>query len=104
MSGPDDVITIALRIFETAREGRTADLVTYLDAGVPVDFTSPNGDTLLIMAAHQGHLETVQLLLDRGADHSRVNKHGDSALDSALMQSHDDVARALLAAGAVLEP
>ena len=104
MSGPDDVITIALRIFETAREGRTDDLRGYLDAGVPVDFTSPNGDTLLIMAAHQGHLETVQLLLDRGADHARVNKHGDSALDSALMQNHDDVARALLAAGAILEP
>lgn len=104
MTGPDDIITIALRIFGTAREGRTADLVAYLDVGVPVDFTSPNGDTLLIVAAHQGHLDTVQVLLDRGADHSRVNKLGDTALDSALMQNHDDVARALLLAGAVLEP
>lgn len=104
MTGQDDIITIALRIFDTAREGRTAELVKYLDAGVPVDFTSPNGDTLLIVAAHQGHLETVQALLDRGADHSRVNKLGDTALDSALMQNHDDVARALLLAGAVLEP
>ena len=66
--------------------------------------SEPNGDTLLIVAAHQGHLETVQALLDRGADHSRVNKLGDTALDSALMQKHDDVARALLMAGAVLEP
>ena len=104
MTGPDDIITIALRIFETAREGRTAELVKYLDAGVPVDFTSPNCDTLLIVASHQGHLDTVQVLLDRGADHSRVNKLGDTALDSALMHNHDDVARALLLAGAVLEP
>ncbi len=100
----DDVLTLALRIFDIAREGRTDELASYLDSGLPVDFTSPNGDTLLMVAAFNGRTDTVQLLLDRGADHARVNKQGDAALDAALLQGHDDTARALLAAGAVLDP
>jgi len=100
----DDVITLALRIFDTAREGRTDELAAFLDRGVPVDFTTPNGDTLLMVAAHNGHAETVQMLLDRGADHSRVNKAGDSALDTALLEGHGAVMRALLAAGATPAP
>jgi ankyrin repeat protein len=100
----DDVITLALRIFDTAREGRTEELAGFLDRGVPVDFTTPNGDTLLMVAAFNGHADTVQMLLDRGADHTRVNKAGDSALDTAVLEGHGGVMRALLAAGASPAP
>jgi ankyrin repeat protein len=95
-----DVVELAGRVFDLAREGATEDLAGYLDAGVPVNLTNDKGDTLLILAAYYSHSDTVGALLDRGADHGRVNDRGQTALAAAVFrQSADSVSR-LLAAGA----
>lgn len=102
MSEPIDpgVIELAGRIFEMARDGRTEDLVAYLDAGVPANLTNDKGDTLLILAAYHGNADTVAALLARGADHSRANDRGQTALAAAVFKQSADSVRALVAAGA----
>ena len=96
----DQTLAFAARVFDLAREGGTRDLVDCVDAGLPVDLTNSNGDTLLVLAAYHVREETVQALLARGADHGRVNDRGQTALGSAVFRRSAGIVRALLAAGA----
>ena len=72
-----------LAAFDLARNGQTDLLAAYVDAGLAVNLTDSNGDTLLILAAQHGHADTVQALLARGADPTRVNAQGHTALTAA---------------------
>ena len=110
MTGPDIVVKVSdlsddeLAFLETAldlaRTGGTEQLVTYLDAGLPVNLTSAKGDSLLMLAAYHAHPETVRELLARGADTSRVNDRGQTALGAAVFRRSEPIVEALLAAGA----
>ncbi|MFB9376929.1 ankyrin repeat domain-containing protein [Kineococcus gynurae] len=86
--------------FDRAREGDTAALAARVDAGVPVDLTTAQGDTLLILAAYHQHEDTVRALLARSADHARVNDKGQTALSAAVFRRAAPVVTALLDAGA----
>ena len=86
--------------FELARNGETARLVEYVDAGLPVNLTNSSGDTLLILAAYHKHGELVGALLARGADHARVNDRGQTALAAAVFRQDEPIVRSLLEAGA----
>ncbi|MFI6578573.1 ankyrin repeat domain-containing protein [Nocardiopsis sp. NPDC050513] len=98
---PDpEVVALASRVFDHARQGHTQDLGTYLDAGVPVNLTNDKGDTLLMLAAYHGHPDTVTLLLDRGADPDRLNDRGQSPLAGAVFKGETEVARVLAEHGA----
>ncbi|WP_433393487.1 ankyrin repeat domain-containing protein [Micromonospora sp. KLBMP9576] len=95
-----ETLAFAHRMFDLARDGATAELADYVDAGLPVDMTNDKGDTLLILAAYHARPETVAALLARGADHSRTNDRGQTALAAATFRSSTEAIRALLAAGA----
>jgi len=94
------VLELAGRVFDMARAGRTEELASYVDAGVPVNLTNDKGDSLLILAAYHDHPATVAALLDRGADHSRANDRGQTALAAAVFRRSADAVRRLLDAGA----
>ena len=65
--GPDDdALALAHTLFQAAREGDTALLRAYLDAGAPATLTNSAGDSLLMLAAYHGHAETVQVILAYG--------------------------------------
>jgi ankyrin repeat protein len=96
----DEAVAFAHRMLDLAREGETAQLAAYVDAGLPVDLTDAKGDTLLILAAYHEHAATVAALLERGADPARVNDRGQSALTAATFRNSVDSVKALLAAGA----
>ncbi len=87
-------------VLELARQGATTELVEVLDAGVPVNLTGAQGDSLLILAAYHAHPETVEALLARGADTERVNDRGQTALGAGVFRCSERIVRALLAAGA----
>lgn len=101
MSEPDaDIRELATRLFALARSGAADELAAYVDAGVNVNLTNQNGDTLLMLAAYHGHVETVRALLERGGDPDRANDRGQTPLAGAVFKAEPEVIRALIAAGA----
>ncbi|SJM49960.1 ankyrin repeat domain-containing protein [Gulosibacter sp. 10] len=96
----DETIELANRLFDYAREGRTAELGAYLDAGAPVNMRNAKGDTLLTLAAYHTEPETVAMLLEHGADVEAANDRGQRALTCAVFKQDVRSARILLAAGA----
>ncbi|WP_328402983.1 ankyrin repeat domain-containing protein [Streptomyces sp. NBC_00390] len=98
---PDsEVIELATKVFDLARQGETETLAAYLDAGVPADLTNDRGDTLVMLAAYHGHAATVEALLARGAEPDRANDRGQTPLAGAVFKGEGDVIRALLDGGA----
>lgn len=97
---PAEVAEMAGRLFDMARSGNAAMLAAYLDAGVPVNLTNSAGDTLLMLAAYQGHPATVQALTRRGADVDLANDRGQTPLAGAVFKGEDEVVRLLVEAGA----
>ncbi|NKY45195.1 ankyrin repeat domain-containing protein [Nocardia cerradoensis] len=95
-----DLVELATKVFELARTGEAATLAAYIDAGVPVNLTNDNGDTLLMLAAYHGHQAAVTALLERGADPDRANDRGQTPAAGAVFKGEDDILKALLAAGA----
>ncbi|QQQ61528.1 ankyrin repeat domain-containing protein [Paenarthrobacter ureafaciens] len=96
----DEAVALAHTLFDAAREGNSALLRSYLDAGAPATLTNAAGDSLLMLAAYHGHEETVQLLVHHGADVNSANDRGQTPLAGAVFKGYTGVARALLDAGA----
>lgn len=92
----DEAVELAHRLFDMARQGRSVELVAYLDAGVPLDLTDPAGNTLLMLAAYHGHAGLVRELARRGADVDALNDQGQAPLAGAVFKGEDDVVAALL--------
>lgn len=92
---PPEAIQLATRLFDYARENRTAELDQYITAGIPVNLTNGKGDTLLMLAAYHGNLATVQMLLRKGADPNVTNERGQSIIAGAVFKGEDGVVKAL---------
>jgi ankyrin repeat protein len=95
-----EVLDLASRIFDMARSGDAATLAAYLDAGVPVNLTNTNGDTLVMLAAYYGHDAAVAALIERGADVDRHNNRGQTPLAGAIFKNETTVMEQLLRADA----
>lgn len=98
---PDpEVVELATKVFDLARQGEVEALAAYVDAGVPANLTNDRGDTLVMLAAYHGHAPVVEALIARGADADRANDRGQTPLAGAVFKGEDAVIRALLAGGA----
>ncbi|MDT5304318.1 MAG: uncharacterized protein QOG79_8045 [Mycobacterium sp.] len=95
-----EVLDLASRLFDGARSGDAAMLAAYLDAGVPVNLTNTNGDTLVMLAAYYGHEATVAALIERGADVNRHNNRGQTPLAGAIFKNDTTIIELLLSADA----
>ena len=95
-----EVMDLAARIFDMARSGDTAALAAYVDAGVPVNLTNTNGDTLVMLAAYYGHESAVSAVIARGADVNKHNKRGQTPLAGAVFKNDTTIVDLLLAADA----
>ncbi|MCL6421957.1 ankyrin repeat domain-containing protein [Brachybacterium sp. JHP9] len=94
------VLDLAHRMFDAARAGDAALLLSLLEQGAPANLQDPQGNTLLMLAAYHGHADLVRELAARGADVDQVNDRGQSPLAGAAFKGTHDVAAALLEAGA----
>lgn len=97
---PADVIGLATKIFNFAREGDTANLRLYIENGVPINLTNDKGDTLVMLSSYHGHLDTLDLLLEKGADVNRVNDRGQTPLAGAVFKGEEAIVRRLIEGGA----
>ena len=66
-----------------------------LEAGVPVDIRTSNGESLLMLAARNGHADTVQLLLEKGANPELQDADGNTALNLARANGNQNVIKLL---------
>jgi uncharacterized protein len=98
---PDsEMLQFAAKVFNLARQGDTATLAAYVDAGVPANLCNDKGDTLVMLAAYHGHPQAVSALLERGADPGRPNDRGQTPLAGAVFKGERAVIDALLDGGA----
>lgn len=98
---PDEhLVELAHQMFDLARAGQEEQLAAYVEAGVPVDLTDADGNTLLMLAAYHGHSGTVQMLAAHAADVNRANDRGQTPLAGAVFKDEPEVVDALLRAGA----
>lgn len=96
----ETVLDLASRLFEWARSGDAATLAAYVDAGVPVNLTNTNGDTLVMLASYYGHESAVAALIARGADVDRHNNRGQTPLAGAVFKNDTAIIELLLSADA----
>ena len=99
---PPEALDLATKLFDFARQGKTAELRQYVSAGIPVNLTNHKGDTLLMLAAYYGNLDTVEMLLERGADTNVLNERGQSPIAGAVFKGHFEIVRAMHEHGADL--
>ena len=97
---PPAALDLAAKLFDLAREGNTATLKQYVDAGVPKNLTNSTGDTLLMLASYHGHADTTRMLLEIGADPNALNGRGQSPIAGAVFKGHENVVKVLFEAGA----
>jgi uncharacterized protein len=95
-----ELMDLASRLFDSARSGDAAMLAAYVDAGVPVNLTNTNGDTLVMLAAYYGHDSAVSALIARGADVDRHNNRGQTPLAGAVFKNDSTIIELLLSADA----
>ncbi|KAF8915178.1 hypothetical protein CPB85DRAFT_439394 [Mucidula mucida] len=102
MALPQATIDFAHRMFDAARNGDSDTLVAAIKAGLPVNMTNSDGNTLLMLAAYAGHTalsiiagavfkdfsEVVKVLMEGGAD-PRLGK--PSAVETAVMFGRKDI-------------
>ncbi|MBK1835118.1 ankyrin repeat domain-containing protein [Roseibacillus ishigakijimensis] len=88
---------------DLARTGQTDELISMLAVGLPLNLADEKGNSLLMLAAYNGHLETTRALLDRGAEVDRRNDRGQTPLGGVAFKGYREIAAALLAHGAEVD-
>ena len=96
---PPEAIELATKLFDFARSGDTPSLSQYLSAGIPANLTNHKGDTLLMLAAYHGNVDTVRVLIEKGADVDAINDRGQSPIAGAVFKGYDEVVRVLVNEG-----
>lgn len=81
--------------FDAARIGNNEVVDTFVSQGFPIDQRNTQSYTALMVAAYQGHRETVRLLLDSGANACLQDKRGNTALMGALIKREIGMAKDL---------
>lgn len=99
----EDTIAFAGRVFQYARLGHHAELLDLLGMGLPPNLRNDKGDTLLMLAAYHGHVETVGVLMAHKADPEIANDRGQTPLAAAAFKGAMPVVLALLDGGAAVD-
>ncbi|KXT14076.1 hypothetical protein AC579_788 [Pseudocercospora musae] len=99
---PPEALDLATKLFDFARTGQTSSLDQYISAGIPVNLTNHKGDTLLMLAAYHGHLETSKMLVAKSADLDILNDRGQSIVAGAVFKGNEEIVKLLAESGADL--
>jgi ankyrin repeat protein len=89
--------------FAAARAGRVDILGALLDAHYPIDATTSQGYTALILAAYDAQPATVDFLLRRHANACVGDHNGNTALMGALFKGEPDIARTLMSTNCAID-
>jgi hypothetical protein len=109
---PPETIAFATKCFDLARSGDVDTLRVYIEAGLPPNLTNEKGrlwlspfkirlipsagNTLLMLAAYNGHADTVKMLAGKGADINALNNAGQSPLAGAIFKGEAGMVKTLV--------
>ena len=91
-----ELLSLTSEAFAQARAGKTPVLEALLACGVPVDIRNERGESLLMLAVANGHLEAAQILLAHGADPELTDARGASPIQVASSREDDAMVVLLL--------
>jgi ankyrin repeat protein len=100
---PQEAAEFAEQVFNVARQGDAAMMAALLNKGLPPNLRNHKGDTLLMLAAYHGHVDTVKVLLEHKADPEIRNDNGQSPIAGAAFKGDLAVVTALVEGGAQVE-
>ncbi|XP_062514544.1 ankyrin repeat domain-containing protein 2-like isoform X2 [Corticium candelabrum] len=80
-------------------EGNLASLRDLIDQGAYIDWQDGQGDTALITAARERHIEVCRELLRYGADTAKTNRWGSTAIHVASGYGHRQIVQLLASSG-----
>lgn len=81
----DDFFKDAVKYFNEKKQNKIVAKLSCLDV------QNEKGETMLIAAARNGHLNTVNILISYGADIKKMDMHGYDALDWAKKNKHAEM-------------
>ncbi|SMG48765.1 ankyrin repeat domain-containing protein [Paraburkholderia susongensis] len=82
--------------FAAARAGRTDIVQALISAHFPLETTTHEGYTALILSAYDNHPESLKALLAAGANACAADRNGNTALMGALFKGETNIAMMLL--------
>ncbi len=87
---------------EAVHRADVKKIVSLINAGVDINDKDRFGQTGLMLAARNGHLDLVRLFVKHGAGLDTTAKYNLSALMLAVVNGHTEIALTLVEAGADL--
>lgn len=99
----DETVAFAGRLFQYARMGHAAELAELFGQGLPANLRNDKGDSLLMLAAYNGQVETTRVILEAGGDPELANDRGQTPLAGAAFKGETEIAKLLLAHGAAVD-
>lgn len=85
---------------QCARSGESEVLESMIKAGMPVNLCDEKGNSLLMLATYNQHLDTSRMLLENGADTELRNDRGQTPLGGVAFKGYIALAELLLEYGA----
>ena len=86
-------------LLQAAELGDVRGIERLLDRGSDPNTADAKGNTLLMIAAREGHKDVVWTLVRRKANANRRNQHGDTALMMASVRGDREIGRMLIEFG-----
>lgn len=88
------------QLFSWVRHRKIAELTSFLAGGGDANTQDSAGNTPLIVACQNGHMQACKLLLSHGANLNATNFKGNSALHYCFSYGYDDIGAYLIECGA----
>ncbi|AKE39693.1 ankyrin repeat containing protein [Corynebacterium camporealensis] len=87
------------KLFDMARQGDVT-LIEYIKQGVNPNLVNQNGESFLMLASYNGHVELTRALIEVGADVDLLNDRKQSPLGGVIFKKEEQLIEVLLEAGA----
>ena len=98
----DRYAQLQLMALDYAREGETNNLEVMIKHGMSVNLSTHKDDTLLMLAAYNGHLDMARMLIRKGGNLDQKNERGQTPLEGVCFKGNLVMVKLLVENGATI--